>query len=403
MSSKRKNESTGNISSETEVKGTRRQRKKKVKKQLKGGESKHNENDNSANTTSAPEHPVILDVNKQSPDPNQQNITFSMQDTSVMYPMNTQLQYGHPSQQMPQQMPQPQALQFCSTPTSFYPPSIQTISPTIPQKPPWVDELFAKIENIETGLNKLDQIESLVNSVNYKVNKVERETQLLSTRLDEVEKSTQHISDTHDEQINSIKSLKTEIHKIKCLKGEIDNINVKLGVQSENVKRVSEQVNKQRNEIDQATGQVKDESVKIKEELIDLQIKAMKDNLVFYNIPEVEGEDCTKEIQKFMEEKLKIEKASEKIMIKSVNRIGKNSENIRPILVKFKEFSQRQDIRKRASNLKGTDFGISDHLPAEILKRRKSLLPKLKELRDNNVKAYFVRDKLFVAGKEYNP
>jgi hypothetical protein len=42
-------------------------------------------------------------------------------------------------------------------------------------------------------------------------------------------------------------------------------------------------------------------------------------------------------------------------------------------------------------------------LPVEIIKVRKVKLPILKELRDRDVKAYFVKDKFFVGGKQYIP
>lgn len=70
-------------------------------------------------------------------------------------------------------------------------------------------------------------------------------------------------------------------------------------------------------------------------------------------------------------------------------------------MAKFSEFSQRQEVRKSAINLKGTEFGISEQLPGEIMQRRKTLQPKLKELRNKNIKAHFVRDKIYTNGEEF--
>ena len=64
---------------------------------------------------------------------------------------------------------------------------------------------------------------------------------------------------------------------------------------------------------------------------------------------------------------------------------------------------KRDFVKKNAKNLKGSSYGISEQLPAEIMKIRKVKLPILKELRDRDVKAYFVKDKMCVGGKEYIP
>ncbi|CAC5374204.1 unnamed protein product [Mytilus coruscus] len=60
----------------------------------------------------------------------------------------------------------------------------------------------------------------------------------------------------------------------------------------------------------------------------------------------------------------------------------------------------RDLVKKSSRNLKDSPFGISQQLPLEIQKRRKEKLPLLKELRSRDIKAYFVKDKIFVGGKD---
>ncbi|CAC5374406.1 unnamed protein product [Mytilus coruscus] len=60
----------------------------------------------------------------------------------------------------------------------------------------------------------------------------------------------------------------------------------------------------------------------------------------------------------------------------------------------------RDLVKKSSKNLKDSPFGISEQLPIEIQKRRKEKLPLLKELRSRDIKAYFVKDKIFVGGQE---
>ncbi|CAC5411406.1 unnamed protein product [Mytilus coruscus] len=69
----------------------------------------------------------------------------------------------------------------------------------------------------------------------------------------------------------------------------------------------------------------------------------------------------------------------------------------------FRFKNRSRSGEKSAKILKGYNYGISEQLPVEIQKRRKEKLPTLKRLRDENVQAYFVRDKIYVGGKEYVP
>jgi hypothetical protein len=63
------------------------------------------------------------------------------------------------------------------------------------QRPAWVDDLFRKMDKVESKLNKLDKIDTLVTSLNSKVTKLEDTTKSSDGRIDQVEKSTQLMSD----------------------------------------------------------------------------------------------------------------------------------------------------------------------------------------------------------------
>lgn len=167
---------------------------------------------------------------------------------------------------------------------------------------------------------------------------------------------------------------------------------------------MSDQISVQiKSEINETREKVKDQNVKVKEELLDIQLQSMKDNLIFYNIPEVNGEDCVSEIHKFIEEKLHIKSAKENVKIKSANRLGKEGEKIRPILVNFDSYTKRQEIRKCSPLLKGTDFGISEQLPSEILKRGEHFYQNLRNLETGNLKHTLYGTKFSWRGKEYVP
>lgn len=149
-----------------------------------------------------------------------------------------------------------------------------------------------------------------------------------------------------------------------------------------------------------------EESIKLnaqmKEEILDLQCRSMRDNLLFYNIKEAqnkETEDCVRIIQDICSSELEI---MEDVSIEIAHRIGKReSGKIRPIVVKFTRFPQRELVRKSAFKLKNTDLSISEQFPREIQDRRKQLLPVLKQAKANNRKMGFVKDKLFIDGRLY--
>ena len=109
----------------------------------------------------------------------------------------------------------------------------------------------------------------------------------------------------------------------------------------------------------------------------------MKDNLIFYKLPEENGENCEEKVLSFIENRLGIERATTETKLHTAHRIGTfNRGNTRPIVAKFTYYPDREKVRKAAKNLKGTEFGISEQYPREIMEKRKQLilLRKLHEL-----------------------
>ena len=78
-------------------------------------------------------------------------------------------------------------------------------------------------------------------------------------------------------------------------------------------------------------------------------------------------------------------------------------EPCKPIVCRFKNFKDREVVRKAARELKGTRYGVSEQFPKEINDRRKLLWPYFPEARRQNKKAYFKRDKLYIDGSEFIP
>ena len=51
--------------------------------------------------------------------------------------------------------------------------------------------------------------------------------------------------------------------------------------------------------------------------------------------------------------------------------------------------------------MKGSKISITDQYPKSVVEKRKSLIPLLKQARDPDVKAVFIRDKLCIGGVAY--
>ncbi len=122
-----------------------------------------------------------------------------------------------------------------------------------------------------------------------------------------------------------------------------------------------------------------EENKKIKENVIDLQARSMRDNLVFSGIPESAEEDPEATVKNFIKTYLKLpEDTVENICFERVHRMGAKKPGAprpRPIVAKFGYFKQKEQVKSRGRELKGTDFGVNDQFPKEILERRKILFP----------------------------
>ena len=141
--------------------------------------------------------------------------------------------------------------------------------------------------------------------------------------------------------------------------------------------------------------ELKDENLKIKRELatvkeglneqktiekkiIDVQARSMRDNLVFYNIPESEAAEDRdgpeKLISNVIKEKLGIQ---EKIHFERVHRVGARrnadgSPKTGPIVAIFSSDKQKENVKGEGAKLKGTNIGMSEQFPKEIQERRKN-------------------------------
>ena len=136
--------------------------------------------------------------------------------------------------------------------------------------------------------------------------------------------------------------------------------------------------------------------------LVDLTWRSMRDNLLFYAIPEAgNDEDCEATVQTFFKNELGI---TEDIGLESVHRMGRRVDGkCRPIVAKFWSFKKREVVRLAGPKLAGKRFGISEQIPKEWQDRRKALLSVFKDAMKQGKRARFVGDKLLVEGHFVTP
>ncbi|XP_062568377.1 uncharacterized protein LOC134230565 [Saccostrea cucullata] len=130
----------------------------------------------------------------------------------------------------------------------------------------------------------------------------------------------------------------------------------------------------------------------------------MRDNLIFYGIPETDEENCEDKVKIFVQEKLEIH---QNVEFHRVHRMGRKVPNkVRPIVAKFVLFKEKEMVRKAAYKLAGDEnkqFGISEQFPREINEKRKKLYPYYKAAKQQERKAQLIFDKLIIDGELFTP
>ena len=143
----------------------------------------------------------------------------------------------------------------------------------------------------------------------------------------------------------------------------------------------------------------------VKEEVLDLQARSMRDNLVFYNIdesPRGPPENCGRTLSKFLRDEMKInDEDMEKIRFDRVHRMGaKGNGRKRPIVAKFNPSEGKNIVFRHIKHLdKSKKFGVNEQLPRELEERKRQLLPKFKDAKRKDKKPKWSRDKLIVDNK----
>ena len=228
-----------------------------------------------------------------------------------------------------------------------------------------LQEILKKLNGMETKLNKLDSIDGKLSIIDRRVTELDQTVKSLNEKVQSLEESRQFDSAT-------IEEIKLKQAEIGGMKTDISSLKQQGEMAARNV--------------------------------LDLQTRSMRDNLMFFNIQEPElrpkeVENCVETVINFCAEKLEILDATA-IKLDRAHRVGpKRRGKNRPIVAKFNHYQDREKVRSAWPKLKETDYGISEQFPKEIQDRRKILLQIKKEETAKGRQCSMSVDKLFVDGR----
>lgn len=233
--------------------------------------------------------------------------------------------------------------------------------------PDLLNKIFTRLECIDSKLVRLDSIEKSVSDISTKVKSMDEKVMALENKIGNIEQSREFDSRSMDEmrgRHNEMDKMLKEIRKSQKALSDGEN--------------------------------------KVKEQLVDLKCREMRDNLLFYNVDEERGETddaCMEKVLGIIEDEMRIENARRDVRLHRAHRIGRFiNGKTRPIVAKFVLYPDRERVRKAGSVLReaNSKYGVSQQFPKEIQDRRKALVPIMKQARNEGKDAYIVVDKLYI-------
>ncbi|KAH3877224.1 hypothetical protein DPMN_001086 [Dreissena polymorpha] len=159
-------------------------------------------------------------------------------------------------------------------------------------QPPWATELLQEMKDIKSKMKSLDKIERAVNQISSKLSELEIKVSEIDKRVGDREHASTFITAQYEDTSTALKEATRQIKTFNDVCNSLDT----------KVKTLS------------------DEKSKTENKLIELKMKTMKDNLVFYGLLEASPgmrEDCKATVLNVLNKILNIQ---EDIMIDSAYR-----------------------------------------------------------------------------------
>jgi hypothetical protein len=266
------------------------------------------------------------------------------------------------------------------------PTNTQTLRTTLPAVPPTYNQMVLdKLEALDKRLNKLDTIEAQVKSIHERVASLDTRLTFLETsvhdhgrKLIDIEASRNYDAQVCTELENKNKEIE------KCIQSG-KNQSDKLSLEFE---------------------KLKSENERLSEEVVDLQSRSMRDNLLFFGFSEKssaeerKSENCRERLVEFFTNTLELDHP-ENIKLDRVHRIGKFTPGKnRPIVAKFNYYPDKLTVKNVAyDKLQNTDYRVGDQFPRAVQEKRRRLIPELIKAREEGKDAVLVYDRLVIKGR----
>lgn len=160
------------------------------------------------------------------------------------------------------------------------------------------------------------------------------------------------------------------------------------------------EVKRDLNDLQNVASEQRAETCALLARIDDLENRSRRSNLLFYGVPDVDGETPQISEQKVLDlarDSLGI--AVDNSHVERAHRLGAfRRGKTRPIIVKFSSFKIKTQLLFSGSRLKGTPFSISEDFSLTVRAARKALLTFAKQ-QNSQFKLRF--DKLFIGSKTY--
>ena len=148
----------------------------------------------------------------------------------------------------------------------------------------------------------------------------------------------------------------------------------------------------------------------LKSHTTDLEAYSRRENLLFFGIDEPQNESnasCEKSVRKFCRETLNIDDAAVTSMafVRCHRLRGRPGSRVKPIIVRFKDYKDRELIWSRKSQITNRSYNIGEDFPRSIAFKRRKLLPVFNKARNlpgfNKQMVSLKSDVLTINGRRY--
>ena len=247
------------------------------------------------------------------------------------------------------------------------------------------DSRLSKRQKCGSGEGSCDEddIEKMKEDIILEMRRIMREEMLSQMRAEMREMMSQAMKDVMREAVRE--EMKPVLEMMSKVEKKVVGVEEEMRKQTDEVTRVKREVSAMKEEMCVWKKRVE----KLEDSVIDQQARSRRNNLMFYGVPEIGGnEDCKQMVRDLIVDKCGVSGA---VRLERVHRVPPGERPAggrpRPIVCKFLDYNEKMDVKKNSRQLP-RDVRVADDLPKKIREARKVLMPDLKKARDEGKDAF---------------